>query len=1020
MTDPIPAARSGIAALEWLVAAAPSIREPQARRQARLLAILSLVGSFLYLSSTFVCLYLGAPIAVPVLMAITCVLMALTYGLTRSGRYEMGLIVGLGLQAMVSFFVLAAVYDGGTLSVLTAAIWSALTILIGRILLSSRGAKMLALTMLAGWILEAVLLQIPLEVLLLPLYYLAAVSVLVVVGNNHRDMLEKDRLAELSATNQELKRLRDSLEAKVSERTRDLEMANRVLNGEIVQRQHAQQALLKAGAELELRVEERTTELARANAALERQVDAQKLTESALSESEQRFRTLFENSPDAIVLCDPQTPQWLIVDCNTNFCRVNGCSKQELIGQPLRIASGDKPDPGLFALSLDRIRGEGRFNFEMVQPRKDGTVLQMEIAATLVTVGDRELVLSIGRDISARKQAEQARLKFELGIERSGEAVFMTDPNGIITYVNPAFEKTYGFSKAEAEGQNPRILKSGTLSLERYRHFWETILAKKVVTGELVNKAKDGRLLDVDGSTNPILDEAGEIIGFLSIQRDVTQRKKAEQVLHESEEQYRLLFESNPHPMWVYDLETLAFLAVNAAAIHHYGYTREEFLSMTLKDIRPPEDIPALLDSVARAPLGLEEAGVWKHRRKDGSIIYVEITSHTIEFAGRRAKTVLANDVTQRRLTEEHSRRQLDRLAALREIDRVITSSTELKLTLGVLLTQVTRQLGVDAADVLLLDPLHSKLVFAAGHGFRSKAITSRQVSLGEGPAGHAALERRIVDDMHSHEPENGKGRGPQLAAEEIAVCFAAPLIAKGEVKGVLEVFHRTRFTPDEEWLDFLETLAGQASIAIESVEMLTNLQRSHGDLVLAYDMTLEGWARALDLRDKETEGHTQRVSEVSVRLARAMGMNEADLVHIRRGALLHDIGKIGIPDHILLKPGPLTEEEWVIMRMHPTYAFQMLTPIDYLGPALDIPYCHHERWDGTGYPRKLQGEQIPLSARLFAVVDVWDALRSDRPYRPAWGEEQVRDHIRRQSGTHFDPRTVEAFFQLQNAFRGK
>ncbi|HEX7566634.1 MAG TPA: PAS domain S-box protein, partial [Bradyrhizobium sp.] len=493
----------------------------------------------------------------------------------------------------------------------------------------------------------------------------------------------------------------------------------------------------------------------------------------------------------------------------------------------------------------------------------------MEIASTLLTLGDRELVLSIGRDISARKQAEQARLKFELGIERSGEAVFMTDPDGTITYVNPAFEKTYGFSKAEAVGQNPRILKSGVLTPERYRYFWESILAKKTLVGELINKAKDGRLLDIEGSTNPILDEAGEITGFLSLQRDVTARTKAEQVLHESEEQYRLLFESNPHPMWVYDLETLAFLAVNAAAIHHYGYAREEFLNMTLKDIRPPEDIPALLDSVARAPVGLEESGVWKHRKKDGSTIYVEITSHTTQFAGRRAKTVLANDVTERRRTEEHSRRQLDRLAALREIDRVITSSAELKLTLSVLLTQVTRQLGVDAADILLLDPLKLKLAFAVGHGFRSKAVSTRQVSLGEGPAGRAALERRVVDDARSAEPEGGQVRSPQLAGEEIAICFAAPLIAKGEVKGVLEVFHRTHFTPDEEWLNFLETLAGQASIAIENAEMLTNLQRSHGDLVLAYDMTLEGWARALDLRDKETEGHTQRVTEVSVRLAR-------------------------------------------------------------------------------------------------------------------------------------------------------
>jgi cyclic di-GMP phosphodiesterase len=185
------------------------------------------------------------------------------------------------------------------------------------------------------------------------------------------------------------------------------------------------------------------------------------------------------------------------------------------------------------------------------------------------------------------------------------------------------------------------------------------------------------------------------------------------------------------------------------------------------------------------------------------------------------------------------------------------------------------------------------------------------------------------------------------------------------------------------------------------------DLQRLNVELTRAYDTTLEGWSRALDLRDKETEGHSQRVTEMTVRLARAMGMGEEELVHVRRGALLHDIGKMGIPDSILLKPALLTEEQTAIMRRHPVYAYELLSPIEYLRPALDIPYCHHEKWDGTGYPRGLAGEAIPLAARIFAVVDVWDALRSDRPYRPGWSEARVREHIRSLTGTHFDPKVV-------------
>ena len=239
------------------------------------------------------------------------------------------------------------------------------------------------------------------------------------------------------------------------------------------------------------------------------------------------------------------------------------------------------------------------------------------------------------------------------------------------------------------------------------------------------------------------------------------------------------------------------------------------------------------------------------------------------------------------------------------------------------------------------------------------------------------------------------------------------PLIAKGQVVGVLELFHREPLDPDPEWLDFLETLAGQAAIAIDNAELFDNLHRANVELTLAYETTLEGWARALELRDYETEGHSQRVTELTVRIARAMGLSEAQLVHVRRGALLHDIGKMGVPDSILLKPGKLTDEEWEIMRQHPVYAYEMLSPITYLKPALDIPYCHHEKWDGTGYPRGLKGERIPLPARIFAVVDVWDALLSDRPYRKAWSEEKVLEHIQEQAGKHFDPAVVETFLKL-------
>jgi putative nucleotidyltransferase with HDIG domain len=188
---------------------------------------------------------------------------------------------------------------------------------------------------------------------------------------------------------------------------------------------------------------------------------------------------------------------------------------------------------------------------------------------------------------------------------------------------------------------------------------------------------------------------------------------------------------------------------------------------------------------------------------------------------------------------------------------------------------------------------------------------------------------------------------------------------------------------------------------------------RASARLASAYDTTLEGWSRALDLRDKETEGHTRRVAELALQLARALGVSQPDLVHLWRGALLHDIGKMGIPDDILRKPGPLTEQETAVMRYHPVYAYELLVPIEYLRPALDIPYCHHEKWDGTGYPRGLKGEQIPLAARIFAVADVWDALRWDRWYRSAWTLDETRRHFQEQAGAHFDPHIVDVFLRM-------
>jgi putative nucleotidyltransferase with HDIG domain len=356
--------------------------------------------------------------------------------------------------------------------------------------------------------------------------------------------------------------------------------------------------------------------------------------------------------------------------------------------------------------------------------------------------------------------------------------------------------------------------------------------------------------------------------------------------------------------------------------------------------------------------------------------------------------------------------RQMGRLKALRSIDLAILGTTDMQLLLQSVLAQVMAQLDADAAAIFLFNPHSLTVDTSASIGYRTRHATHEKVKLGDGVAGKAARERRTISVPDLSQVQMSDGLRQVANEEGIQAVYAIPLIAKGNVIGVLDVLFRRPYAAGDDWLEFCEALAGQAAMAIESSKSFDDLQRSNLELSLAYDTTIEGWSRALDMRDRETEGHSQRVTEMTLRLARLANMKDADLVHVRRGALLHDIGKMAIPDTILHKPDQLDEREWEIMRMHPTYAYRLLQPIAHLRPAIDIPHCHHERWDGRGYPLGLRGAEIPAAARLFAVVDVWDALRTDRPYRHAWPESRVQEYIRREAGKGFDPDAVALFFQ--------
>lgn len=370
-------------------------------------------------------------------------------------------------------------------------------------------------------------------------------------------------------------------------------------------------------------------------------------------------------------------------------------------------------------------------------------------------------------------------------------------------------------------------------------------------------------------------------------------------------------------------------------------------------------------------------------------------------------------DITALKQTEGIVQRQMQRIDMLRQVDRAIVSSSGLPETLDVLLDGALKALDIDAASVLRVAGPGRRLERLASRGLLELSDTPSSLLPEETPAGLAALESSLVQ-IRDLTVMNGRNWPyPYHPFAGFRTYVAMPLKVRDRIVGVMEVFAARPLLPDPEWLNFLDALAGHGAVAFENARLYHELQISNLELIEAYDSTLTGWARVLEMRDQETEGHTQRVTQLTLQLAWAMNIPKNAIISIMRGALLHDIGKLGIPDRILLKPSPLTPDEWEIMRQHPEHARRLLASIPTLSSAIDIPYCHHERWDGTGYPRGLRGEGIPLAARIFAVADVWDALTSDRPYRDAWPHAQALAHIQEQSGKHFDPQVVRVFLKL-------
>ncbi len=753
-------------------------------------------------------------------------------------------------------------------------------------------------------------------------------------------------------------------------------------------------------------------------------ITERKMAEEALAAERNLLSTLIDNLPDNIFI---KNSDGRIVMDNSAHRRLLGVTTQEeTMGKtdfdffPQELAAS------YYADEQEIIRlGEALINREELTVNPDGE--QRWLLTTKVPLRDHQGMITgivgINRDITERKMAEEAlvaeRSLLRTLVEILPDPIYVKDATGRKTLANPVDLLDMGAaSEAEVLGKtdfeffpsdlatayaadDQRVLQSGESILNREE---QITLPGGALGWQLTSKV-------------PLRDSAGRVVGLVGVGHDITERKRVEQALAEFEKRFRWLYEYAPSAYHIITPDGV-ITDVNHKWCELLGYRKEAAVGKSLFDFmveQERESAKTSFETKKRSKQAFTEGGERGFITKDGAVKTFKIyDSLSMDESGEVSSIqTTIEDITERKQAETQIQRQLERLAALHAIDIAIAGSTDLNLTLDIILEHVVRQLSMDAADVLLLNPYSQTLEYAAGLGFRTAALQQTQLRLGQGYAGLAGKERKTIHVSNLRGHKTDFLRSPYFKSEGFDTYYCVPLIAKGKLKGVLETFQRAAREQDSEWLDFLNTLAGQAAIAIDNVTLFNDLQRTNDNLLTAYDITIEGWSKALDLRDKETEGHTLRVTEMTLNLAHSMGLKDADLANIRRGALLHDIGKMGIPDGILLKPGPLTDEEWVMMKKHPALAYELLSPINYLRPALDIPYCHHEKWDGTGYPRGLKGEQIPLGARIFAVVDVWDALTSDRPYRKAWSKEKALEHIRAGAGTHFDPKVVDMFLNL-------
>jgi PAS domain S-box-containing protein len=706
------------------------------------------------------------------------------------------------------------------------------------------------------------------------------------------------------------------------------------------------------------------------------------------------------------------------------------------------------------------------------------------------SVRDKEFLTSIGLQVSLlleRMQTDQELHRLNQALDNSSEAIFMTDREGVITFVNPGFTSLYGYTVEETVGKTtPRILKSGNMKPEEYAAFWQTLQNKEVVTGEILNKTKDGRQINIENSANPILNQQEEIVGFLAIQRDITERKQKEIELRESKALFETVVENIPLMIFLKEAADLRFVMFNKAGEELLGYDRTALLGKNNLDLFPPEQAEnfmtkdrEVLDGKA-GMLDIPEEPI-QTAKKGERLLHTRKVSVQGTDGVSKYLLGISEDITERKQAEEALRESEELFSLFLKHSPIYTyikavtpsESRNLKIS-----DNFQDMLGIPASEMVgkTMDELFpaelaakmtaddwsvisNGVVLNLDEDFNGRNYSSIKFPIRQGDK--TLLAGYTMDITERKQEEEKLQVSEQMHRTILETSINGYLLVdmQGSLLEVNQTYCRMSGYTDQELLgmhipdlDDKEMLSDTASHIQKIMEQGTDRfesrhRRKDGSLfdvevsvqyrtnkggqfvVFLQDIsdrktfvdklqktvvgTVNTIALIVEARDPYTSGHQKRVAEISVAIAKELGLPEEQIQGIYFSSLIHDLGKIQVPSEILSKPGKLTRLEFELIKTHSEVGYELLKGIEFPWPIAEIVYQHHERENGSGYPRKLKGKRIIIEAKIIALADVIEAISSHRPYRPALGIDFALDEINKNKGILYDPDIVEAFIKI-------